>query len=681
MTGLEQPRRAYLYERRAAAAIVALLLLAVIAAGGGRPASGNEPEGSQGTFLTVTPSDALPAVATVTLRGTGFFPDFSIESNTVRVAQCLLVGGSCGPETGFQIVDGSVFDGTITVARMLTLSDTTVDCVEVECVVRATSGPSFATHHLTFSVQQSTTTTTTGRVTTTTLPPFVPTTTSTTKPPATTTTRPATSTSTSRPTASTSTTQLATTTTARSSSPSTTRGTRPTTSTSGPTATSTSTTAPPTTTTSTSTVPPPPDEDRPPLIAVTPKNEPAGPPGGGLNVAGTGYTCETVYFFFDGTRVGTGAPDDAGNVRRHGLSVPGNAEKGRHVVTSSCDASGDLVVQTASFDVLSTSVHRPAFVTALPLPGQISFDPGRLLLSAALAMGVILLIAFPFELFNSTMEENYDEIRSWVGLPPRDVNATTTRSRGVSFIALTAVAAVVCGFLSPDFGLNMTSLVLFVGMFVALVIMAVVFSLPADFGIHRQVGEWGKLNFLPGSLLVSIVLVGMSRLLDFQPGYFYGALAGLAFRSALSEKVQGKMTAANWLFSLVVSVAAFFLRAPVASAAAEPGASILWIGLEVCLVMIFLWGVEGLAVAMLPMRFLDGRKVFHWSRTAWALLFFLGLFATVHVLLQPGSGYVGETSGEVTIGVMVLYALFGLGSAAFWAYFRFRPPRWAPADA
>jgi hypothetical protein len=32
-------------------------------------------------------------------------------------------------------------------------------------------------------------------------------------------------------------------------------------------------------------------------------------------------------------------------------------------------------------------------------------------------------------------------------------------------------------------------------------------------------------------------------------------------------------------------------------------------GLEVSLALTFLWGIEGLAVAMLPMRFLDGRKV------------------------------------------------------------------------
>jgi hypothetical protein len=417
------------------------------------------------------------------------------------------------------------------------------------------------------------------------------------------------------------------------------------------------------------------------LIAVTSKNQPSGPPGGGLHVEGGGYTCPTVYFFFDGTRVGSDSPDAAGHVAKGGLSVPGNAGTGPHHVTASCEASGDAVVQSSAFEVLPVSVHRPAFVTSLPTPDQVSFDPGALLTSAAVAVGAIMLIAFPYELFNSTMEENYDEIRAWFGMGPRKVPDPQAHGHVLQFIGLTAVSAAACGFLSPDFGLNMTSLVLFVGMFVALMVMAVVFSIPADIGIRREYGEWGKLNFLPGSVIVSIVLVLLSRVLHFQPGYFYGALAGLAFRSALTERVQGKMTAANWIFSLVISVGAFFLRVPVSKAAAQPGRSIWWIGLEICLALIFLWGVEGLAVAMLPMKFLDGRKVFRWSKPAWAALFFLGLFATVHVLLRPGSGYVGSTSGEISIGVMSLFVAFGVGSVALWAYFRFRPDRWVPAKA
>ncbi|MGH9265915.1 MAG: FGLLP motif-containing membrane protein [Acidimicrobiales bacterium] len=647
-------------------AVVGTLVVLILTMGGWQGASGDQPEGSGGTTVNVTPSDDLPDLADVTVEGVGFFPDISTGLSTVFVAQCVEAFGSCGTAREFSAPNGS-FSGTITVSRMLTLSDTTVDCTQVACSVRADGGAFVAHHHLTFSGQQATTTTTRR-----TIPPVVVTTTTR---PAVTTTRPAAPTPTTRPAAPT---------TTRPAGPGTTLGgatVPPTTSVARATPSTvaqstTSSTALAATTTST---PPPPVGDRPPLVAVTPRNQPSGPPGGGLHVEGGGYTCDTVYFFFDGVRVGSDSPDGGGHVSKNGLSVPGDAGKGRHRVTSSCDASGATIEQASFFEVVPVAVHRPAFVTSLPLPDQVSLDPRQLLLSAAVAVGAILLIAFPYELFNSTVEENYDEIRSWFGLGPRGVDEAKVRSRTVTFFVMCAVTAVTFGFLSPDFGLNMTSLVLSLGAFVALIVMAVVFSLPADIGIHRRFGEWGKLNFLPGSVVIAVVMVVLSRLVEFQPGYMYGALAGLAFRSALSEKEQGKLTAANWLLSLVVSVGAFFLRAPVTAAAAEPGSSIWWIGLEICLAIIFLWGVEGLAVAMLPMRFLDGQKVMRWNRAAWAVLFFLGVFATVHVLLRPGSGYVGETSDTVTIGVMVLYVLFGLGSAAFWAYFRYRPAQWAAA--
>ena len=646
------------------ATVVGVLLLVALAAAGWQPASGNTPEGLEGgPLLTVTPSDELPVVQLVDLYAQGFFPPDTATTGpvTVTVHQCDTAEvRTCGPDSLFVLNSDFILDAprSFTVTRVLGALFP-VDCAVTKCEVVADAGTSgVARHHLTFAAAPVTT------------PPTVP--------PDTTTTgvTPATTTSTRPPVSNTA---PATTATTRSRAtttvPPTTRTTRATTTTTTrPTTTSTS--APSTTTTTTA---PPTPPARPPLVAVTTQNRSSGPPGGTLRVTGTGYTCGTVYFFFDGVRIGSARPDDAGNATKGGLSVPGDVGTGRHDVTSSCQASGGAVEQVSSFDVVPVSVHRPAFVTSLAEPSQVSLAPGRLLTSAAIAVGALLLIAFPFELFNSTMEENYDEIRAWFRLAPSGVDETKTRSRTVSFFVLTVVTAVACGFLSPDFGWNMTSLVLGLGMFVALIVMAVVFSLPADLGIHRQYGEWGTLNFLPGSVVVGIVLVALSRLFHFQPGYFYGALAGLAFRSALTEGDQGRMTAANWLFSLVVSVGAWFARMPVSAAAARPGASVWWVGLEVCLAMIFLWGVEGLAVAMLPLRFLDGRKVFRWSRLAWALLFFLGLFATFHVLLAPGSGYVGHTTGGVAIGVMALYAVFGLGSVGFWAYFRYRPQRWAGA--
>ncbi len=394
----------------------------------------------------------------------------------------------------------------------------------------------------------------------------------------------------------------------------------------------------------------------------------------GLEISGSGYTdCGTVYFFFNGKRVGSATPDTTGAVKAQGLSVPGDTKPGSYEVSTSCSPSGRSVRASSSFVVTNASVHRSAFVTSLAEPGQVSTSLARIATSAAVAAGILLLFAFPFELFNSTVEDNYDEIRGWFRMPARAVEAVSSASRNLEFFLLTVLTAIVVGFLSPNFGLNWSSLVLVVGYSMALLVMSVGFSLPADIAIHHRTGEWGKLEFLPGTLVISIVMVALSRLLHFQPGYFYGALAGLAFRSTMSKDTQGRLTAANWLFALFLSVGAWFLRIPVSHAAAQPHASPWWIGMEACLALIFLWGVEGLAVAMLPMRFLDGREVIDWSRATWALLMFLGLFSTIHVLLSPNSGYIGHTSGQVAIGVIVLFAIFGAISVGLWAYFRFRP--------
>jgi hypothetical protein len=405
--------------------------------------------------------------------------------------------------------------------------------------------------------------------------------------------------------------------------------------------------------------------------------QPSGPPGVGLDVSGVGYVgCRTVYVFFDGVRIGTVTPDAAGAIGVGDLSVPGNAKPGDHQLTTSCVDSGGAIRASSTFTVTNASLHRSALVTSLPEPGQISLQFNRLAASAGAALFILLLFAFPYELFNKTLEENYDEVRGWFHLPARVVATSVRASRASSFFVLTLITAIAVGFLSPDYGFNSASVVLTLGTFAALLLMSVGFSMPAAIGIHHRTGEWGRLNFLPGSLVVSIVMVALSRILHFQPGYFYGALAGLAFRSALGEDTQARLAASNWIWALALSVGAFFLRVPVAHRAAMPHPSVWWIGIEAGLVLVFLWGVEGMAVAMLPMRFLDGRKVIDWNRIVWAVLMFLGVFATVHVLLAPSSGYVGHTSKQVAIGVAILFAIFGALSIAMWAYFRYRPERW-----
>jgi hypothetical protein len=279
-------------------------------------------------------------------------------------------------------------------------------------------------------------------------------------------------------------------------------------------------------------------------------------------------------------------------------------------------------------------------------------------------------------LFNSTLQENYEEVSGWFRRPnrkPAKVRKPASRAtQAAEFAGFLAAGAVLYGLLTPDFGFNRTSLALGLGLGLALLVICVGFSVPTLTYMRRRFHERGRLQVLPGTIVIAALCVGLSRLLHFQPGALYGLLAVFAFGRDLDAKRKGRLTAVSAVFILTVAVAAWFVRVPVAAAAGRPGAGLGLLVLDAALSAVFLLGLESLVVSLLPLRFLDGSKVMAWSRLAWAALFGLGLFAVVHVLLRPGSGYVGHTTGGSMLVVGAFYVAFGLLSVGFWAYFRFR---------
>ena len=154
-----------------------------------------------------------------------------------------------------------------------------------------------------------------------------------------------------------------------------------------------------------------------------------------------------------------------------------------------------------------------------------------------LALLIAFLIPFPGTLFNKTVEANYTEIRTWMaGLRGRwnaylDAMAIgplgglrrwlgpRMGGRTGVFVFL-ALSALVYGFLSPSFGLNSSSLALFLGLLVGLALITAAFDLPLRI-YHRRRSEGhdsGVLRALWWTLLIAIVCVLVSRLAGFQPG-------------------------------------------------------------------------------------------------------------------------------------------------------------------
>jgi hypothetical protein len=279
---------------------------------------------------------------------------------------------------------------------------------------------------------------------------------------------------------------------------------------------------------------------------------------------------------------------------------------------------------------------------------------------------------FPSELFNSTLDANYEEIRSWFGLGPKA--ASPPRAQAVKFVAFVAAGGVLYALLSPDFRLDLSTLALAFGLSISLTLTTFVFRLP--FVIHsvRHHGEWPKLKVLPGAVLVAAACVAISRALHFQPGYLYGLIGGLEARRT-AEDTTGRLTSLASLSVLGIGLVSWAAREPVASAAARAGAGFWTIAADACLAAIFVVCLETVVFSMIPMRFLEGDKVTRWSRRAWIGLFASGLFAFVHILLQASSGYAGHTQAAQRWIVVALFAGFGLFSVAFWAYFRYRTPR------
>jgi len=311
------------------------------------------------------------------------------------------------------------------------------------------------------------------------------------------------------------------------------------------------------------------------------------------------------------------------------------------------------------------------FAASVPAPAEVSTDPIVVLQSAALAALLVFLMPFPGQLFNSTLEAHEDEVRRWfrldrLGTAIGGIGAFWASWPGV--IGFTLLATLLYGFLDPGFGLSLASLATFLGMLVGIVLVTAAFAVPAWLS-HRRVGDTARLKVVPLSLLIGVGCVLLSRLTGFQPGYLYGLLIGLAFARELSATEEGRATAIGAVFMLAVALMAWLGLAALPASDAF-GLTVLRTSLAALMVA----GLEGVVFGLLPMRFLPGESLYSWNRVAWAALLGIGAFGFFHILINPASGYLSDTSRTPLFTVLALLAGFALLSVAFWAWFRFRAP-------
>ena len=319
---------------------------------------------------------------------------------------------------------------------------------------------------------------------------------------------------------------------------------------------------------------------------------------------------------------------------------------------------------------LTTTTQLSTIASSLASPFDAFLPVSTVVTSVAIAAGGALLITFPANLFNLTFQENYATIRAWWEpklrpfrrlRPRRKASGGPTSSRG-AFIAVVLVGALLAGFNDPTFGLNSKSIATYLATTGAILAgIAVSAVITAQYHRRRHGSAPLTLRALPAGLAVAAACVVVSRLSGFQPGYLYGVVCGVVFARQLSRSEQGHVVALTTLGTLAVAVVAWFLWVPVNSLASGSQPFVGAVFLDDLLASVFVSGVVGSVIALLPLEFLPGATLRRWRLDAWFAVFGAAFFLLVEVMLRPHGSRSSSTPLVTTVVLFVVFAALSIG--------------------
>ncbi|HZM82598.1 MAG TPA: FGLLP motif-containing membrane protein [Candidatus Limnocylindrales bacterium] len=323
---------------------------------------------------------------------------------------------------------------------------------------------------------------------------------------------------------------------------------------------------------------------------------------------------------------------------------------------------------------------RTKVIDAIPRSDEITWpNPwlaivGLLLLAALL----FLLIGFPSELFNKTFEENEPAIRRWLHLPPKR-DRTLHKVRWPIVMAFMVGSAVLIALAEPSPIFSRETLITVLALIVAVPVTALGYQyvMERHARYHAESTIAGKLKPLYPAIAVAVLCALLSRFLHFVPAYVYGLIIAYAAVSARSMRPRqegiGVLKATVVLFlTAMLSWTAWQLWFA-GAAGGSTGFVMRW--LDTVLGYVALIGLEAPLLGLLPLRFMDGRMLWRWSKPLWLSTYCLCLAAFVIVLMDFGSK---SSNWSDVVTMVVLFVTFGAVSFAFWGFFAIRTRRLAP---
>jgi hypothetical protein len=327
---------------------------------------------------------------------------------------------------------------------------------------------------------------------------------------------------------------------------------------------------------------------------------------------------------------------------------------------------------------------RPVQIAAIPSVQDLHPKPAAVILLWLVVLALaFLLIGWPAELFNKTYEENESTIRSWLKLRP--VPTRSDRSSGwLVVLIFSAVAAALTSVAEPGSARA-----------VVVTAVALVFAIPTvslsygftieSYARHQTPGKpKAVLRIVLPALVLAVGFAAVTHVFHFVPGYVYGLLLTYTVvRRRLTRRQQGLAVVSGVIALAAVGVVAWcawqFGTAPLAAGSdTTVGLRIL----DTTLGSVAWLSAESLIIGLLPIRFLDGAKIWrttwttidnrerHWpGRLLWLVIF--TSVVTGYLVVLRGLGERTPSLHDMLMMTAVC-AAFCIGSLAFWTFFTIR---------
>jgi hypothetical protein len=349
------------------------------------------------------------------------------------------------------------------------------------------------------------------------------------------------------------------------------------------------------------------------------------------------------------------------------------------VDTDLADGGNDFALDDIALSGANPSSVAP-IASTLGTPGEIFHSVSHDVVGGGITMAVLLFIAFPANIFNQTFSDHYAEIMNFVsrvrrrlrhplrGHPapddsPQPVSPHVSDEQGRVnrfWFALTLLAgALLGGLLNPKFGMNSHSVEGLVATLVAFSVGAIVsWYIAKTFRRLHKYPSHTYLRALPIGLLIAAACVLVSRLSNFEPGYLYGVVVGISFIESIEDRHSAHLIVLSTLSTLSVAVLAWLAWIPVNHVALTHGNNALVVILDDALASLFVGGLMGSVIGLLPLEGLPGGQLSKWRRDVWGAVFFIALFLLIEVELNPDSGPT-HPGGAPVATALILFVIFG----------------------